>query len=50
MQVIHEMAFSSSFMHFEVSFATRQKVVQFYKRQLAFSPALWSYRMSDESL
>lgn len=41
MQIIHKTAFSSSFMHFEVQFATRQKVVQFYKCQLAFSPALW---------
>lgn len=46
-RVFPEMAFSSGFMHFEVSFSTRLKVVQFSKPQLAFSPALWSYHMTD---
>lgn len=50
MQVISEMTFSSSFVHFEISFATRQKVIQFYEPQFGFSLALWTYDRSQKCL
>lgn len=50
MQVISEMTFSSGFVHFEISFATRQKVIQFYEPQFGFSLTLWTYDRSQKCL